>query len=63
MEDKIPRGLQHCPKTYCEKGGYCGRQACMITPQRCNFQTSGLAYDSYLGKTKVVKHRLVVLDI
>ena len=46
MEDGIPGGLQHCPKTCCEKGGHCGRQACMIIPQRCNFQMSGLAYDT-----------------
>jgi len=30
MEDGIPRGLQQCYKTCCEKGGHCGRQTCMI---------------------------------
>jgi len=30
MEDRIPGGLQHCHKTYCEKGGCYGRQACMF---------------------------------
>ena len=30
MEDRIPRELQHRHKTCCEKGGHCGRQACMI---------------------------------
>jgi len=25
MEDRIPRGLQHCHKTCCEKGGHHGR--------------------------------------
>ena len=30
MEDRIPRGLQHCHKTCWEKGGPHGRQACII---------------------------------
>ena len=30
MEDRIPRQLQHCHKTCCEKGGCCRRQACMF---------------------------------
>jgi len=30
MEDGIPGWLQHCHETCCEKGGRCGRQACMI---------------------------------
>ena len=30
VEDGIPRWLQHCHKTCCEKGGCCGRWACMI---------------------------------
>ena len=30
MEDGIPRGLQHRHKTCCEKGGRCGRRACMV---------------------------------
>jgi len=47
IEDGIPRGLQHHYKTCCEKGGHCGRQACMITLRRCNFQMSELAYDKY----------------
>jgi len=33
MEDRIPRWLQHCHKTCCEKGGCCGRQACIIKRQ------------------------------
>ena len=50
MEDRIPRGLQHCHKTCCKKGGCCGRQACMV--QRWHhhgdvvFRTGGLVYDS-----------------
>jgi len=47
MEDEIPRWLQHCHEMCCEKGGHHGRQACMITPQRCNFWMGGLAYNSY----------------
>ena len=49
MEDGIPGGLQHRHKTCCEKGGRCGRQACMV--QRWHhhgdvvFQTGGLVYD------------------
>jgi len=30
MEDRIPGWLQHCHKTYCEKGGCCKRWACMF---------------------------------
>ena len=30
MEDRISRGLQHCHKTCCKKGGCCGRCACII---------------------------------
>ena len=30
MEDRISRELQHCHKTYCEKGGHHGRRACMV---------------------------------
>ena len=30
MEDRISRWLQHCHKTYCEKGGHHRRQACII---------------------------------
>jgi len=30
MEDRIPRGLQHCHKMCCEKDGCCGRWACII---------------------------------
>jgi len=30
MEDRIPRWVQHYHKICCEKGGYCGRQACMF---------------------------------
>ena len=47
MEDGISRGLQHCHEMCCEKGGYYGRQACMV--QRWfqhYFWTGGLVYDS-----------------
>ena len=30
VEDRIPRGLQHCHKTCCKKGSYHGRWACMF---------------------------------
>jgi len=30
VEDRIPRGLQHHHKTCCEKGGCCGRRACIF---------------------------------
>jgi len=30
MEDRIPRWLQHHHKICYEKGGHCGRQACII---------------------------------
>ena len=30
MEDGISRWLQHRHKMCCEKGGHCGRQACII---------------------------------
>ena len=30
MEDRIPGGLQHCHEMCCEKGGHCGRRACMV---------------------------------
>ena len=30
VEDRIPRGLQYYYKTYYEKDGYRGRQACII---------------------------------
>ena len=30
MEDRIPRWLQHHHKMCCEKGGHCGRRACMF---------------------------------
>ena len=49
MEDGISRGLQHCHKTCCEKGGRRGRQACMVqkwsSPQGRCFRTGGLVYD------------------
>ena len=50
MEDGIPRGLQHCHETCCEKGGRRGRWAYRV--QRWHhhgdvvFRTGGLAYDS-----------------
>jgi len=49
MEDGISGGLQHHYKTCCEKGGCCGRRACMV--QRWHhhgnvvFQTGGPTYD------------------
>jgi len=46
MEDRIPRWVQHCHKTCCKKGGCHEKRACMITPQGCNFQIGGLAYDT-----------------
>ena len=52
MEDGIPRGLQHCHETCCEKGGRRGRWACMV--QRWHhhgdvvFRTGGLVYDRTL---------------
>ena len=30
MEDGISGGLQHCHEMCCEKGGCCGRRACMV---------------------------------
>jgi len=30
VEDGIPGWLQHCHETCCEKGGCCGRRACMV---------------------------------
>jgi len=30
VEDGISGGLQHCHETCCEKGGRCGRWACMV---------------------------------
>jgi len=50
MEDGIPRRLQHCHETCCEKGGCHRRQACMV--QRWHhrgdvvFRIGGLVYDS-----------------
>ena len=50
MEDGISGGLQHCHTTCCEKGGHCGRQACMVQRwhHRGNvvFWTGGLVYDN-----------------
>ena len=49
VEDGIPRGLQHCHNTCCEKGGHRGRRAYRV--QRWHhredvvFRTGGLAYD------------------
>ena len=60
MEDGIPRGLQHCHKTCCEKGGCHGRWACMV--QRWHhygdvvFWTGGLVYDTL--KLKFITSRL-----
>ena len=49
MEDGIPRGLQHCHKMCCKKGGHCGRQACMVQRQYhyrdVVFWTGRLVYD------------------
>jgi len=55
MEDGIPRRLQHCHETCCEKGGCRERRACIV--QRWHhhgdvvFQTGGLVYDR-IAKTK-----------
>ena len=50
VEDGISGGLQHRHETCCEKGGRCGRWACMVRRwHRCGdvvFQTGGLVYDS-----------------
>jgi len=57
MEDGISRGLQHRHKTCCEKGGCCGRQACMVrkvvSPRGRYFRTGGLVYDMN-GKWKEI---------
>ena len=49
MEDGISRGLQHCHKTCCKKGGHCGRRAYRVQRwHNCGdvvFRTGGLAYD------------------
>ena len=47
MEDGISGGLQHHPKTCCKKDSHHRRWAYIITLRRCNFQTSGLVYNSY----------------
>jgi len=51
IEDGIPRRLQHCHKTCCEKGGRRGRQACMVrkwsSPRGRCFRTGGLVYNTY----------------
>ena len=50
MEDGIPGGLQHRHEMCCEKGGHCGRRACMC--QRWHhrrdvvFRTGRLVYDT-----------------
>ena len=50
MEDGIPRGLQHCHETCCEKGGRHGRRACMIRKWHHRrdvvFWTGGLVCDT-----------------
>ena len=59
MEDGISGGLQHHHKTCCEKGGRCGRRACMV--QRWHhhgdvvFRTGGLVYDMEEMKKAGVK--------
>jgi len=49
IEDGIPGGLQYRHMMCCEKGGRCGRQACMVQRwhQRRDvvFQTGVLVYD------------------
>jgi len=59
MKDGIPRGLQHHHEMCCEKGGRCGRQACMVQRwhHRGNvvFWTGRLVYDTIV--TKVTKSR------
>jgi len=56
MEDRIPGWLQYCHEMCCEKGGHHGRQACMITLRRCNFQMSELAYNKYRKYLCGLKH-------
>jgi len=51
VEDGIPGWLQHCHEMCCEKGSCYGRRACMITPQRCNFQMGRLAYNKYTRRS------------
>jgi len=50
MEDRIPGWLQHYHETFCEKGGHCRRQACMVrrwfSLRGRYFRTDGLVYDS-----------------
>jgi len=50
MEDGISGGLQHRYETCCEKGGRCGRRACIFWRRHHRgdvvFQTGGPAYDT-----------------
>ena len=59
MEDGIPGRLQHRHETCCEKGGRCGRQACMVQRwHHCGdvvFQTGGLVYDSHMPSSLIWK--------
>ena len=52
MEDGIPRWLQYCHKTCCEKGGRRRRWACRVQRwhHRGNvvFWTGGLVYDTVI---------------
>jgi len=51
MEDGIPGGLQHPPKTYSKKDGHHGRQTCMFGGDFTTgmyFWMSGLAYDTFM---------------
>jgi len=55
MEDKIPGRLQHHHEMCYEKGGHCGRQACMVQRwHHCGnvvFRTGGLVYDTTTWST------------
>ena len=71
MEDRIPGGLQHRHKTYCEKGGHCGRRACMVRRWHHRrdvvFQTGGLVYDSYfyymIKNSYLMELLFIIVDI
>ena len=62
MENGISGGLQHHYKTCCEKGGRCGRRACMVRkwflPRGRCFQTGGLVYDTLLFLKSLFKYNL-----
>jgi len=57
VEDGISGGLQHHHEMCCEKGGHCGRRACMVRKvvslRGHYFRTGGLVYDMN-GKWKEI---------